>query len=90
MRTIDADALKKDIMAYKTMLEIRKAICEVIDNAPTVEPERPQGEWIKDSLDTIICSNCGCSLGNRVVKLLYPFSFYYCPECGTEMEGGVE
>lgn len=35
---ISREALKKDIMAYKTMPEIRKAICEVIDNAPTVEP----------------------------------------------------
>ena len=38
MRLIDADALKKDIMSYKTMPEIREAICEVIDNAPTVTP----------------------------------------------------
>lgn len=37
MRLIDADELKKDIMSYKTMPEIRKAICEVIDDAPTVE-----------------------------------------------------
>ena len=36
MRLIDADALKKDIMSYKTMPEIRKAICEVIDNAKTI------------------------------------------------------
>lgn len=36
MRLIDADELIKDIMSYKTMPEIRKAICEVIDNAPTV------------------------------------------------------
>lgn len=58
MRLIDADELIKDIMSYKTMPEIRKAICEVIDNAPTVEntinvypngnvivQERPQSEW---------------------------------------------
>lgn len=38
MRLIDADELKKDIMSYKTMPEIRKAICEVIDDAPTVTP----------------------------------------------------
>ena len=39
VRLIDAEALKRDIMSYKTMPEIRKAICEVIDNAPTVPPE---------------------------------------------------
>lgn len=37
MRLIDADELIKDIMSYKTMPEIRKAICEVIDDAPTVD-----------------------------------------------------
>ena len=37
MRLIDADELKKDIMSYKTMPEIRKATCEVIDDAPTVD-----------------------------------------------------
>ena len=40
MRLIDADELKKDIMSYKTMPEIRKAICEVIDDAPTVKPQK--------------------------------------------------
>lgn len=37
MRLIDADELIKDIMSYKTMPEIRKAICEVIDDAPTIK-----------------------------------------------------
>lgn len=37
---ISREALKKNIMAYKTMPEIRKAICEVIDDEPTVEPEK--------------------------------------------------
>lgn len=58
MRLIDADELQKDIMSYKTMPEIRKAICEVIDDAPTIAEvfktgsatgirliERPQAKW---------------------------------------------
>lgn len=43
VRLIDAGALKRDIMSYKTMPEIRKAICEVIDDAPTVEMPKAIG-----------------------------------------------
>lgn len=49
--------------------------------------EKPQGKWIKDSVGNITCSNCGCAFGNKIVKLLYPFSFPYCPECGAKMRG---
>lgn len=57
MRLIDADELKKDIMAYKTMPEIRKAICEVIDDAPTVEPEKvylAKFSFDEDKLEQIV------------------------------------
>ena len=79
MRLIDADALKKDIMSYKTMPKIRKAICEVIDNAPSVEPferigaiceencgYRPQGELTetKHRLNLLI----GVLYSNQVIS----------------------
>lgn len=53
--------------------------------------QRPQGEWITDSAGNITCSNCRFSLGSKVVKLLYPFDFSFCPDCGTRMQkGGAE
>lgn len=52
--------------------------------------ERPKGEWITDSVGNITCSNCGFSLGSKVVKLLYPFDFPYCLECGAKMKGDTD
>lgn len=52
--------------------------------------KRPQYEWITDNAGNITCSNCGFSLGSKVVKLLYPFNFSYCPDCGGRMKEGAE
>ena len=43
MRLIDADELKKAIMAYKTMPQIRQAVCEVIDSMPTYGIDQAKG-----------------------------------------------
>lgn len=50
--------------------------------------ERPTGEWVTDDAGNITCSNCGFSLGSKIVKLLYPFDFPYCPDCGADMKKG--
>ena len=47
---ISREALKKDIMAYKTMPEIRKAICEVIDNAQAVDLWQMRQEATENAL----------------------------------------
>ena len=54
MRLIDADALKNDLITFFpdkclegiTTKTLFKQILTDIDNAPTVEPERPQGDLI--------------------------------------------
>lgn len=46
---------------------------------------KPKYEWIIDDAGNITCSNCGFSLGSNVVKLLYPFEFTYCPDCGKKV-----
>lgn len=103
MRLIDADSLKKDIVAYKTMPEIRKAICDVIDNAPTVEKviniypngevivqeKRPKAKWIWRETGTSICryGYFTCSNCSFVSKAKQNF----CAECGSDMrKGGAE
>ena len=62
---------------------------DLIDNAPTVEPERPQGRWLhnSDRPDTLICSvcNCGWDMWHYESKELK-----YCPNCGADMRGGKE
>lgn len=100
MRLIDADELIKDIMSYKTMPEIRKAICEVIDDAPTVAEsckklqevanERPHGKWIRTEHDKKgehpeTARWYKCSVCNVYNRV--NLIFKYCPECGADMRG---
>lgn len=73
-----------------------------IDSAPIVDAytiedvrdliglleKRPTGEWVTDDAGNITCSNCGFSLGSKIAKLLYPFDFPYCPNCGADMKKG--
>lgn len=55
----------------------------LIDNAPTVEPERPKGEWVWRSTAQW-CSECGVLKPRN-----YPYS-NYCPSCGAKMIKGAE
>ena len=48
-----------------------------IKNAPSVQPMRPKGEWLKDEYG-IYCSNC--QNGNVV-------GYKFCPCCGADMRG---
>ena len=72
-----------------------KMVLKAIDNAPTVSPERPKGEWVEIerqgktgdgrvfTFTIIVCSNCGEQFDLEGEK--------YCPHCGAEMQkGGVE
>lgn len=79
-----------------TAEEKQKLIAEfkaVMDNAKfTIEPERPQGEWIVDEdndlLNFMKCSNCG-----EVAEWLdggSQFLSKFCPNCGAQMKGGAE
>ena len=52
------------------------AIDYIIDNAPTVEPERPKGKWVFDGWGTY-CSECGYRPKIGCGK--------FCSECGAQM-----
>jgi len=56
---------------------------EPYNNFPTVENERPKGEWSFNPYD----GNSYCSL----CKVKAPFGYKnFCPECGADMREGAE
>lgn len=101
MRLIDADKLQKAIpaeednitgmgMTYDEMEAYNDGIDEQwkkIVNAPTIEPERPKGQWIviaefKDCRYAK-CNQC------KVTQIFYynkPLT-NFCPNCGSDMRG---
>jgi len=91
MRNIDADELIKTYEKETGYSWNAKGILECpkcfIDDAPTVELERPQGKWVITGTEqgavgmvyTIRkCSNCGFEH-----SLCIPD--YFCPNCGASM-----
>lgn len=61
----------------------------LVEDAPTVEPKRPQGEWVIDG-HHIRCNRCNeyiCNTDREGNKI--PDNF--CPHCGADMrKGGAE
>lgn len=88
MRAIDGDALQKEYMHEHNGKRLM-----LIDVAPTIEPERKKGRWIKKTIKKKIendysCSECGRHVSvmrGYDVRLVYPFC-----HCGAEMEGQDE
>ncbi len=89
-RLIDADAL---INAVEKESQIdgaygymdTKSIIDVIDDAPTIEPERNTGKWIQDG-HHIQCNQCGISICDKDREGdVLPKKF--CPNCGADMRG---
>ena len=99
MRCIDADTLEKilekipaaDIknMGGQAYVLVKLSqVFNVIDNQPTIEPERKKGRWIKKTIKKKIendysCSECGRHVSlmrGYDVRLVYPFC-----HCGAEM-----
>lgn len=107
MRAIDADKLGEvkfhslpythitpsDVEAESYKRGWNDAIDSIIDNAPTIEPEREKGKWIPQDHNkttgyatTLVyyyskCSECGHT-GD--------FSMNFCPNCGADMRGEKE
>lgn len=57
-------------------------ITQIINDAPTVQADRPHGEWVFIE-GGYMCSKCGHSQF-RVD------GYKYCPKCGARMEGGAK
>ena len=94
-RLIDADALKETmknaVVKHICTNTLHNTIMAVIDGAPTVQADRPHGEWILEcdsegeESNLYYCSECGCD---------YSCQEYdkpnFCPNCGADMRKGKE
>ena len=90
-RLIDADALEKELSKRWDISDdqdfCNKEVWDALRNAPTVQADRPHGEWIETSEGTMCC-NCH--------KFPYDDGEYhianwysgFCPNCGADMRGG--
>ena len=109
MRLIDANALeelfreviggiaKKPEMNgnLEHMVRASAMVIEMIQDAPTIEPERKTGHWIDKTdpewdgeWDDWQCSCCG-SLITSMARNLNGV-YLYCPKCGARMEDNDE
>lgn len=99
---ISREALKKHKVYSE---ERREYIVPVynIDNAPTVEPKRPQGEWIPCTKTGMPLTEFGRMTGEKWYgfKCSNPKCNYiykgnaltespFCQKCGADMKGGKE
>lgn len=114
MRLIDADALNErmyhdafevdsDMQRWDSGCWIRYKMFEnAIDDAPTIEPERKTGRWIKMSDSDggyWACSECGKEL-MRIWHYDAQFDLFprlksidrtkHCPNCGADMRGKTD
>ena len=82
MRLIDADALIRTLGVSDEDIDFQEMLYE----APSIEADRPQGEWKRRLVDNgfnadWVCSECGYRVKTDFV------SFNYCPNCGCRMKG---
>ena len=90
MRCIDADALKKDLTRFYDNEVTAKRL---IDEQPTIEPQRNKGHWIRHPEQrnifngkTIECSEC-----HEKYTVQYVEDEWFCRHCGADMrEDGAE
>ena len=71
--------------------EGKRIMMAIIDQAPTIDVDGPQGEWIEEYHGNgwndywdYTCSNCGKKY-ERADAVLYKANF--CPNCGARMKG---
>ena len=87
MRAIDADALRDRLqnLGYDdwnqgvttTWAEAFNECADMVDEQPTIEPERKKGRWTKENA----CEFCGFQPWfERDIRTLS-----FCPNCGAEM-----
>ena len=84
------DALQKEINKGKPPFDdiIGSIRCgvrlarNIIEDLPSVQPERKRGQWIYNSPVTMKCDQCGL-----VIKDWDWHRFKFCPNCDCDMRG---
>ena len=101
MRPIDADALKElfsEVIGriakkpemngnLEHMIRASAMIIQMIDDAPTVQPERKTGHWVPvtNGRGGHQCDRCGCYAPSYQSGTEWLSNF--CPECNADMRG---
>ena len=94
-RLIDVDTLLRQIDSpyteYPVIIQIRRAIKEMIDNAPTVDAEPVRhGHWCVTQAypHTVYCSECFQRFAQAHWAVWEDGSLPrdYCPHCGAKMD----
>ena len=97
MRLIDVDAFKADYRMADECKDCKTParaceydrvytkmdFCSWLDDAPTIEPERKAGKWMKLSNDTFHCRVCG----KTFIVIQGQDHINFCPNCGADMRG---
>ena len=79
--------------ARKAILKEDPKLAYCIDSIPGVDAvEVVHGYWIERPLDNfrkyeVKCSECGFIGISNYDQYLEPIDFYFCPRCGTRMDG---
>ena len=88
-RLIDADALSKKLCETTIFIKDGEVFQRMINDAPTVQADRPHGEWIFRTDIPIgggresagyVCSNCR-------KDYFHVDGMNFCPNCGADMRG---
>ena len=97
MRLIDADALIEkidNIWNGRPISFLGARILAMIDETPTIEADRPKGEWIKHDEERDYCSCCKHIFKTRTItkqdkwtNYIDDLGYNYCPNCGARMKG---
>ena len=86
-RLIDADALSKKLCETTIFIKDGEVFQRMINDAPTVQADRPHGEWVQLFDNTWECTNCEqCEQFGEVIESTSDF----CPNCGADMRKGKE
>lgn len=106
VRLIDANALKAEARALENIgdNDFERGFCwgvdevvNLIESAPTIEPEVQHGEWHEcwhtNTVCASICTNCGkaATQARHIVgqELMTNVRYPLCPNCGAKMDGGA-
>ena len=93
-RQAEIDALvKRTGLSWENLKIIHPMFC-VLENLPSVQPERKTGRWIYGEDDVAMCDGYHCSECGFFVPWDYKRKFIdyiedynFCPHCGADMRG---